>query len=868
MKTILCDNYQKDIIYHDLLSSEGTNAITDVQLLTLSNLLHAEETEEQYGMPLRLAHLLEQAAEPFPIYQEMFAYPAFIQEILSFARECALYQIDPDTLPADTASEAELRRIIKLALALPLSEKEIAMRHDAILNQALQISDLECRIRFESNPYRYMFLETLKQKHPRFHMADQKHQPVLKELRYARSPRQELEAIAQEICQRSRPCTVVLCSYAESFPVLQQVFERYQIPYTALKSSVSPSVIRSFTALVYLALQKDVKSLMRALRADAFPIPFKEPLLSWLSQTLKDTSYQSRSPQLSSDLPENDRRYVAMMDEKAQQYFQAIQSWLNSLLESSTPDQAFRSAWSILRKCPRLQDGMELQAGVSILSILNQTLPEIKSQADAYFVLRQIESISLQEKDSTSLFCTVTDLSHPSESCDTVYIVGCSAKHYPNAPVKKGLFDEAYLARAEGYPSLTYRHQLWNSQLSWLEESSDRVIYSYAVSDYQGREIQPAFEITSRYPNPIPYAFDVLRPAVPFAHKLKEETAQTLFTKDDGRIHSSISRIERYFYCPYSYFIQSGLKVRKPMHAGLDAATIGNFQHAFMEQAVKQNGKNYTSLNADAIRRFLEPAFASLKELYPSETVELSLTQERMVEGIQNTLRILSGSEAVSPSWKPVAEEQKFDQSLTDHVQLNGIIDRIDESASSIRILDYKSSSKTLSEKKIKAGIQLQLLSYLIIGAMTTKKRPAGVYYISMKPDTASIPAGSFKTANKDGVPLNDVKDASVLAEEELKKRRLAGWAFEDTQINDEYYAKFFSPSKGEYSYELIRDAIRELYEQFYHDAVSGRISVEPIQGACTFCEYKPICRYHTQPGPIVPLVYPDTSFKKGKEEA
>ena len=46
----------------------------------------AEETEEHYGMPLRLAHLLEHAEEPFPIYQEMFVYPAFIEEILSFAR--------------------------------------------------------------------------------------------------------------------------------------------------------------------------------------------------------------------------------------------------------------------------------------------------------------------------------------------------------------------------------------------------------------------------------------------------------------------------------------------------------------------------------------------------------------------------------------------------------------------------------------------------------------------------------------------------------------------------------------------------------------------------------------------------------------
>ena len=210
----------------------------------------------------------------------------------------------------------------------------------------------------------------------------------------------------------------------------------------------------------------------------------------------------------------------------------------------------------------------------------------------------------------------------------------------------------------------------------------------------------------------------------------------------------------------------------------------------------------------------------------------------------------------------------KFDQKLTEHVQLNGVIDRMDESPSSVRVMDYKSSSKSLSEAKIKAGIQLQLLSYMLIAASLSGKRPAGVYYISMKPQSTSLSAGSFKTTNKNGVPMNDISQDSVLEDAEISSRRIGGWAFEDPAINEELYAKYFTPGKGEYSFDLISACIRELYETFFREATSGRISVEPLRGACLFCDYKAVCRFHGQPGPYVPRVDSELRFKKGKGDA
>ena len=866
MKTILCGSGQKDRIYHDLAGSQNISAIADVQLLTLSALLKADEADDLLAMPLRLSHLLLQSAERFPIYRDMFVYPAFIQEILSFARECALYQIDCDTLPETTAGEAELKQILKIAFSLPLSEKEVARQYDAALQKALSLEDLEIRIRFEADPFKADFLASIIKNHPHAVLSIPRKKTSVQEVRYARSTRLEIEAIAQDICRHSSPCTVVLCSYGKMMPVLKQVFSRYGIPFCSLPESTPSALVRAYTALAYFALQKDRDSFMKALEANAFPVPCREPLLSWLRQTLKDASFSSVEDKLSSDLFENDRKYVHQMDAAAADYFSAIQPCLDQLKSDVTPSQALQNAWEVLRKSPIADDPQEIRAARSLMALLNQTLNEIHTETDAVFVLRQIESVMVTHEQQKSYFCTVTDLSHPSDLCETVYVAGCSAQDYPGTPVRKGLFDEAYVSHIADYPTLEKRHSLWNSQLSWLEELSDRVIYSYSVSDYQGKEIQPAFEITSRYTAGTPWQIDQLAPKFPSPHSLNADTAVALCTGEDGKIHSSISRIERYFYCPYSWFIQSALKIRKPMHAALDAATTGNLQHALMEHAVNSLGKQYTAIREEEIHSYLAPAFATLRALYPSETTQIELSEERMISGILDTMRFLSGSEAAAPVWIPSDAEKAFNENLTEHLQLNGIIDRIDESPDAIRVMDYKSSHKALSETKIRAGIQLQLPSYIIIAAMLKQKKPGGIYYISMKPDSTSIKAGSFKTANKEGVPMQDFSSEETLRDAEKKTRRIAGWALEDPEISNDLYKEYFNPGSGQFDYEQIKACILELYERFYHSAAEGKIDVDPINGACTFCEYKPACRFHDNPRSISPVVTEGGAFKKGKE--
>lgn len=54
----------------------------------------------------------------------MFLFPVFIQEILSFAKECILYSISVDDLPETNANEKELKEILNIAFTLDFAEKD------------------------------------------------------------------------------------------------------------------------------------------------------------------------------------------------------------------------------------------------------------------------------------------------------------------------------------------------------------------------------------------------------------------------------------------------------------------------------------------------------------------------------------------------------------------------------------------------------------------------------------------------------------------------------------------------------------------------------------------------------------------------
>lgn len=861
MKTIITSNEQRDVILRNY-AKENHGILKDIQVLPLQVALK-EESDDTLVLSLQLSSLLKQEKENFPIYQDMFSFPAFLNEIISFSKECILYDIQYTDLPSNNPNEEELKRIMKIALSLDYAEKENVKHKDKIIDSIKNDPNVSLHYQFLLDSYHYSIYKLLTNTIPTIPYPT--NDPSVS-IKYALNSRSEAEAIAQDICLHNKPTNIILCDPKTLLPLYESVLTRYNIPFTSLKEQQPLHITLVYKALVMLGIHKDRESLLECIRLNAFEKHASGNVYDFLEETLTSTDMSSDISYLKdSSIFEREIKDHIQQYEYAKEYYDSIKDDVDLLLLSNTPKEILYNAFSIVRKNSLLNDKVEFNAAIDIRNKILETQDYIQNNGDLLFLVRAIENLKSSYQLLQSDFCTITDLTHPVEPKEISYIVSANGSNYPGFPVKSGLFDERYVESILKYPSQKERYSMYMDQLSWISHcATKQLYYSYYTNDYQGREVQLAFDIENQYPNkPEKWNLVSLTNKKKEEHHLDSELSKQLFEKD-GKIIGSISTIERWFSCPYSYFIQSGLHIRKKQQPSIDASSIGSVQHKLLEDSFHKNGKQYASICEEEIREFIGPSFEVLHALHPNQTQTIDLTRERMIDGIQVALDFLNDFEKHS-SYKQKEAEYQFLEDITEHVTLKGIIDRLDVYANEfVRIIDFKSSSKTLSDSKVKAGTQLQLLTYLIIATRLLQLKPAGSYYYSLKDENNTIPAK--KKVRKDFFETE--WDEESQHSRMINNKNFSGWTFTDrlTELDDD--GTHISSLKTMKDYKLVEECITSLYELFHEEVTDGNISIDPTEKACDFCDYKSICRFHGEKRKPTALVMKDVEFKKGKEKS
>ena len=866
---IIAEEYRKESILHNLRSTCGTG------ISSLKALISSDETESAEEALFSFAQQLRNHADQYAYYGNMFSYPAFFREVLSFAESLALYGISSDALPEDDASRKELKEIVSKALLHTEKERRTRLSAEAFLHREHGSTVLSYG--FYRDYFWYELSRKLKEKmtyepYPACEVQKRTYSTAL-------SMRREIEGIAQRIIAENVPCNVILCSPSSQMPVLRAVFERCGIPFSYVSDTIPVRLPSAFASLVRLAINRDADSLLEALLNDAF-----SESISWnLYEYLKSTMTECAPPHLydafvqslnkvharRSDPPKPpaEAAYLKQMEEEADRLFENITPSLNLLLNAASGADILKAAYTVCSSSALLKQAAERTAGLRLRSALQKCLPLAESAEDAVFLAEQLAFTLLPTSAFTTSFCTVSDLTHPVDPQEVTYICGCASTAYPGFQPMGGIFDEEYVRSVDAYPSLKERRDSYMEQLSWIQASGTQLRFSCYTNDSQGREIFPAYEITS-----MPslqkeglMACAAGTPAQRPAHRLMKETAQKLFTRtcEDGGyfIRGSISSVESWFSCPYRYFIASGLHVRKPDALELSPASIGNIQHAFMENAIQKDDGSIdpeyaANIDEPMIRSLIHPFFEAMAVSHPYEAELISISEDRMTESLLRSASFLACYEK-NTRMKPLAAEKHFeDFAISEHVRLRGTIDRInrDDGNHMISVLDYKSSAKDLNEKKAAQGLQLQLLSYLLTAAsMFPDDEAGGTYYFSMKDENISssdVPAAKI---NRNGFKLtvNDPRFDTEL-KEELKdaSRRLSGWRFTEKADALDGSGKYLKGLKNRYSINAVTDCLQACYEYFASQLLSDApqdlgIRVAPVKEACTFCDFRRICRFH-----------------------
>ena len=343
-----------------------------------------------------------------------------------------------------------------------------------------------------------------------------------------------------------------------------------------------------------------------------------------------------------------------------------------------------------------------------------------------------------------------------------------------------------------------------------------------------------------------------------------------------NNLKTSISKLETYRRCPFSYYLQYGLKLKEKEELKIQTFNTGSLMHETIDQFfeyVRSEGleladiteeqileivSNIIDENLNLSKNFIFTATAKYKVLVKRLKKIVSKALKYIIQTIIYSDFSIEGTEvefAEKGKYKPIILELEDGKKI----EITGKIDRIDtskkEDGKYLRIIDYKSSAKNIDLNEVYAGLQIQLLTYTDAICKQEDIIPAGIFYFSLleqmvkadkRIDEDEIEEIIRKNFKMKGLIVADVKiikmndnslqsgsskivPAAITASGGVNEKWTNGVKQEEFKILQDYI------------YKTIRDISKEI--------LKGKIDLKPYykkgKTPCEYCNYKAICGFN-----------------------
>jgi ATP-dependent helicase/nuclease subunit B len=356
------------------------------------------------------------------------------------------------------------------------------------------------------------------------------------------------------------------------------------------------------------------------------------------------------------------------------------------------------------------------------------------------------------------------------------------------------------------------------------------------------------------------------------AENISKENIEKLYGK---RLRASISRLEQYRRCPFSFHMKYGLKLKEKEELKLQSIDTGTFMHEVIDEffaVLEERNLDVKKLDDNLVREIVEEIIENILEMskyyiFSSTAKFKALTRklkkvvfesiEYIVYTLKNSTFNILGHEiefSDNGKYKPIIIELDSGK----RVELVGKIDRLDigklDDKTYVRIIDYKSSIKNIDMNQVEAGLQIQLITYLDAITKQESFSPSGILYLGLTDN---------KVTNKRNLTEEEIK------QEIRKKFRMNGIVLADvniikmmdTNINgasdiipvtlkqDGNISESKSSTIDENEFEDLQKSVTNTIKQISTEILSGNIDIKPYnyktQTGCDYCEYKSICMFN-----------------------
>jgi len=851
-KTVILEKQTRQSILMGLLEQQPSIANTSfVSLNVFLNSFVRDEREQDW---FKCAAILEREAHRFPTLEKILKFPITSDHLLTFINTMADEGWSIEDLPEGSLKDKELKAI--LTLLLPEFNRRESQW--VAVNQRSTYSDVQIYDHFYPYPI-YKRILKLTEKGLMLTALPQKN-PTVKAF-YTNNPRSEAQACVQFILESKLPYDqqVIVCLDPNLQNQVESFLIQYDIPYFRPNEHKTNSTFRLIQDLIQLKFKPTRNNLLRLIQNDKLDLPYRLDLITYIETfgINLDTCLQPLDHVQNALLKSSLEKVIRFEDylsleQRAERSLKDLRPKLKDLADLDTRDfETFTTEIFDLyvRFITKFSDE-EVESINRIKSTIEAGYPYLKDMKDPYSALiYRLSLLTLSNKQSSGII--LTDLKHSfTFEKKRIFILSCTQDFYPQLPTQKGLFDDDYL-RAISPNDQQSRFDHHMKQLEKLRYSADEVIYSYPIGSYEGKAKKLPFELESYFKEQMieKKAWKLIEIENNKKNDkvvLNSDVAQTLYFKDK-KIEGSISTFEKFYRCPYQYFLAAGMKLYEPIRYGINNAMMGTLLHLVLENGIKAYGKDYAQRCLGSEESLLKPYFDDLKRLFKAQVHELEIMHHRTAGLMNLSLLYLSGREQ-SSVFNQYETEKRFETDLDVDsdikLHIRGIIDRIDFNDSGFLIIDYKSSTKSLSESQVMEGVQLQLLTYLWIGDKELNlKTPYGAYYFSLGQTNTSLAALKMYKTPPSVVP------ASSAEAEWVKGRKLKGWPFQKLSTFDNPGGYFVKPqSKAVYDIEKVEKHLKDKYKNLIEELKKGNIEKQNLVNSCTYCAYKHFCQHDQDP--------------------
>lgn len=375
---------------------------------------------------------------------------------------------------------------------------------------------------------------------------------------------------------------------------------------------------------------------------------------------------------------------------------------------------------------------------------------------------------------------------------------------------------------------------------------------------------------------------------------LSAKIAELLYGKNKKY---SITALENYEKCPFSYYLQRGLKLSEQKEQTIEASHIGSLMHTAIyefckavnagEETLSEIHSRWTALTDADCEKIISSVMTGISEKVLSRAKDDTEKIEYLLSRCELTLRNSVSAIRKSLSmgeYAAICYEKEFETVIDwkgDKITLTGKIDRIDimeqlaENRLNIRIVDYKTGNKSFSVNAICDKVDMQLVMYAIAaenlaksGLLTENKsltpRISAILYSTAKEaDNVNIDLSQEDFTKSSPQKIQKMDGLFILDEDEDGTEELSPDTLYhmDPSIKENSESEFLniklskngslsqnSKTASRSEFEIMSKYIKKAAINADKEIKSGNISIKPYCSSainpCEYCPYGEICMF------------------------